>query len=161
LYFLIVLILWGGSSLGVINLPIAKYLVWLGVAGIVLTQGRKAKNPFLKFVNGVISLYGVVGYLSDVLSYSRLLALGLATGIIAMVINLIAVLTIDMVPYFGYLIALAIIIGGHIFNISINALGSFIHASRLQYVEFFPKFMEGGGTSLAPVRKEHKYTKII
>lgn len=161
LYFLTVMLIWGANKFGVIDLSVAKYFVWLGVAGIIISQGRKAKNPILKLVTGVISLYGLVGYLSDVLSYSRLLALGLATGIIAMVVNLIAALTIEMIPYLGYVIALAIIIGGHIFNIAINALGSFIHASRLQFVEFFPKFMEGGGSSLSPVKKESKYTKII
>lgn len=161
LYFLTSMLIWAGNKIGIIDLSFSKYLVWVGIFGIVITQGRKAKNPILKLVNGIVSLYGLVGYLSDVLSYSRLLALGLATGIIAMVVNLIASLTIDMVPYFGYFLAVLIIIGGHAFNIAINALGSFIHSSRLQFVEFFPKFMEGGGVNLSPIKKDNKYTKII
>lgn len=160
-YFLTVILIWGADNIGMIDLAWAKYLVWIGVAGIVATQGRKAENPALKLVHGVVSLYGVVGYLSDVLSYSRLLALGLATSIIAMVVNLIASLTVDMIPYLGYVIAAVVIIGGHIFNIAINALGSFIHSSRLQFVEFFPKFMESGGLSMTPVKKESKYIKIV
>ncbi len=161
LYFLSVILAWGADSLDIISLAGSKYLVWIGVLGIIATQGRKNKNPVLKLVVGALGLYGLVGYLSDVLSYSRLLALGLATGIIAMVVNLIASLTIDVVPYLGYVLALFIIIGGHIFNIAINTLGAFIHSSRLQFVEFFPKFMESGGVNLVPVKKESKYIKIV
>lgn len=161
LYLLIIILLWSANSFELIEFTFATYLLFIGIFAVILTQGRKAKNPFLKFFTGVISLYGLVGYLSDVLSYSRLLALGLATSIIAMVVNLIAALTIDMIPYLGYVIALIVLIGGHVFNIAINALGSFIHASRLQFVEFFPKFMESGGVNLSPLRKESKYIKII
>ncbi len=161
LYFIFAVLIAGASGIGLIDFPYSKYLIWVGVAGLILTQGRSQKNPILKLTSGVISLYGLVGYLSDVLSYSRLLALGLATGIIAMVVNLIAKLTIDMVPYLGWVIAFFIIIGGHVFNIGINALGAFIHSSRLQFVEFFPKFMEGGGLIFSPFKKESKYIRII
>lgn len=161
LYFILAILIGGASKFGLIDFSYSKYLVWVGVIGLVATQGRSQKNPILKLTSGVISLYGLVGYLSDVLSYSRLLALGLATGIIAMVINLIAKLTIDMVPYLGWVIAFFIIIGGHIFNIGINALGAFIHSSRLQFVEFFPKFMEGGGMDFVPFKKESKYVRIV
>lgn len=161
LFFLSAMIIWGMHKTSVISWSGSVYLIYAGIIAIILTQGRQEKNPIMKLLKGIIGLYGLVGYLSDILSYSRLLALGLATGIIAMVVNLIASLTINMVPYLGYLIALTVIIGGHIFNITINALGSFIHASRLQFVEFFPKFMEGGGVNLAPIKKENKYIKII
>ena len=127
---------------------------------LVLANGRKTKNIFLKIPIGLYSLYDVIGYLSDTLSYSRLLALGLATGIIAMVINLIASLAIDMIPIVGYVFAIFILIGGHVFNIAINALGAFIHSGRLQFVEFFPKFMEGGGTRFKSFKKVPKYIII-
>jgi len=140
---------------------IALYAVLVGVALLVLTQGRKEKNIALKILKGVSSLYGLVGYFSDTLSYSRLLALGLATGIIAMVINLIAGLAINMIPYFGWVVAIIILIGGHTFNLVINVLGAFIHSSRLQFVEFFSKFMEGGGVRFKPFKKEAKYVQII
>lgn len=161
LYFIFAVLIGGASSLGLIEFAYAKYLVWLGVIGLVITQGRAQKNPIMKAATGVISLYGLVGYLSDVLSYSRLLALGLATGIIAMVVNLIAALTVDMIPYLGWIIAIFVIIGGHIFNLAINALGAFIHSSRLQFVEFFPKFMEGGGQMFVPFRKDAKYVRVV
>jgi len=136
--------------------------ILLVVAGLlILANTTKTKNIFLKLPIGIYSLYDLIGYLSDTLSYSRLLALGLATGIIAMVVNLIAGLAIEMIPIIGYLLALFILIGGHAFNIGINALGAFIHSGRLQFVEFFPKFMEGGGTRFKPFKKQAKYIRII
>ncbi len=157
-------ILWVLAKVGVL-IPssagnIITYIL-LGMAGaLVLANGRKTKNIFLKIPIGLYSLYDVIGYLSDTLSYSRLLALGLATGIIAMVINLIAGLAIDMIPIVGYVFAIFILIGGHVFNIAINALGAFIHSGRLQFVEFFPKFMEGGGTRFKAFKKVPKYIII-
>ena len=161
LYFILSILFWASTKLGFVSFAGAKYLVWAGALAMIATQGRQNKNPILKVATGILSLYGLVGYLSDVLSYSRLLALGLATGIIAMVINLIAALTIEMVPYVGYVIAIFILIGGHTFNIGINALGAFIHSSRLQFVEFFPKFMEGGGRNFVPLQKESKYVRLV
>lgn len=144
-----------------LSLNLAKYLVLTGAALVVLTQGRKQKNILLKIPVGVLSLYGLIGYLSDTLSYSRLLALGLATSIIAMVINLIAKIFSQTIPVIGFIIAILVLIGGHIFNIGINALGAFIHSARLQFVEFFPKFMEGGGVKFKPFKKEGKYTTLV
>lgn len=162
LFLLLAILFWVGNSQGIYTASWSIYLVYAGLAGLVLTQGRKAKNPLMKIGGGIISLYGLIGYMSDVLSYSRLLALGLATGIIASVINLIAGLVIEMIPYVGWLIALVIIIGGHTFNITISTLGAFIHSSRLQFVEFFPKFMEGGASRVfKPFIRESKYIKII
>ncbi len=139
---------------------LAAYLIYFGIAAIILTQGRRQKNFLLKLPVGILSLYNVVGYLSDVLSYARILALGLATGVIAMVINLIAILFKDMIPYLGWVVAVIILLGGHIFNLAINTLGAFIHSGRLQFVEFFPKFMEGGGSRFRPFKKEGKFTKL-
>ncbi|OWK27388.1 MAG: hypothetical protein US76_04110 [Parcubacteria group bacterium GW2011_GWA2_38_13b] len=142
---------------------IARYILFAGLGAIVLTQGRAKKNILLKFGIGVISLYGLVSYLGDVLSYSRLLALGLATGIIAMVINLIAMIFKDMAPFgwMGWIVAGLVLVGGHLFNIVINVLGAFIHSGRLQYVEFFPKFMEGGGRRFKPFTRKNNYIRII
>ncbi len=112
---------------------------------------------------GFASLYGLIGYFSDVLSYSRLLALGLATGIIAMTINMIAQISMEMIPVAGLNIVVAgvILIFGHFANLAINALSSFIHSSRLQFVEFFSKFMEGGGEEIKPLRKQGRFIKVV
>lgn len=140
---------------------IALYLVlgWTGV--MVLSQGYEKKSPVMKLLGGISSLYGLVGYLSDILSYSRLLALGLSTGIIAMVVNLVADLFAGMVPYVGFLVWIVIIVGGHLFNLAINVLGAFIHSGRLQYVEYFPKFMVGGGRKFKPLTKQAKYVSLV
>lgn len=121
------------------------------------------KGIFSKIIGGFGALYGIVGYFSDVLSYSRLLALGLATGIIAMVINMIAFLFKDMIPipFVNWIVFLLILVLGHTANLLINTLGSFIHSARLQFVEFFSKFMEGGGRNFKPLNKRGRFIEII
>jgi len=136
---------------------VAKYVVIAGAIGLVLTQGRHQKNVVAKLGSGILSLYDVTSYLSDVLSYSRILALGLATGVIATVINTMGrLLGVNII---GYIIMVVLLVGGHLFNIAINALGAYVHSSRLQYVEFFSKFYEGGGRALEPFTIKTKYTK--
>jgi len=133
-----------------------KNIILFCVAVIVLTGGRnyKAKNFLLNIIaklgGGLLSLYGTMGYLGDVLSYSRLMALGLATGGIAMVINLLAKMLGNAVPVVGIVLAIIFMTFGHIINVVLNALGAFIHSARLQYVEFYPKFFEGGGKPFRP-----------
>lgn len=136
-----------------------KYLLYGVVILIILTQGRKKSNIITKFFSGLLSLYNLVGYMSDVLSYSRLLALGLATAIIGMAVNTIAGL-VNGIPYVGIILAIVVLIVGHIFNLGINALGSFIHSGRLQFVEFFGKFLEGGGVPFSPLSRESKFVNL-
>lgn len=132
---------------------VGKYMAISGAIGLVLTQGRNKKGFFGKIIGGVGSLYSITSYFADVLSYSRLMALCLSTGVIAQVGNLLA----KMVnPVFGILIALIV----HGINIANSALGSYVHTSRLQYVEFFGKFYEGGGTEFQPLKCKNKYTNI-
>jgi len=151
----------GGSMeiLPAVFSQIGKWLVMVGVLMIVYGGTRGTKNIFLKPGIGILSLYGAVGYFSDILSYSRLLALGLTTTIIGTVVNIIAGL-VFAIPYVGWLAALVVLIGGHIFNLAINALGAFIHSARLQFIEFFPKFLEAGGEPFEPFIKESKYIRI-
>ena len=93
------------------------------------------------------------------MSYLRLFALGLATGIIAGVVNEMASMLWG--NPIGKVMAVGIFIGGHIFNLVINALGGFIHTARLQFVEFFTKFYEGGGEEFRPFKREHTYVKVV
>ena len=132
---------------------VGKYLAIIGVVGVILTGGRKEKNIFKKCTKGVSSLYDITSYLSDVLSYSRLMALCLSTGVIAQVVNLLGGLV-------GPIPAIFVGIIGHGFNLANSALGSYVHTSRLQYVEFFGKFYEGGGKEFTPFKYKNKYTKI-
>lgn len=137
---------------------IAGILFVASAVGIILTNGRESKNPFKRILKGLYALYGISGYLSDVLSYSRLLALGLATGIIGTVVNQMAAMTAG--GTLGPLFFTIIVILGHALNLAINALGAYVHTNRLQYVEFFGKFYEGGGKIFKPFRVNTKYYKI-
>lgn len=148
----IVLFLPTASKIGV-------YCVLIGGVGLVATQGRSEKNIIKRILIGLLSLYGITGYLSDVLSYSRILALGLATGIIATVINTIA--TLFGFSIISVILFIVVMVVGHTFNILINTLGAYIHASRLQYIEFFGKFYEGDGREFSPLREPRKYTKSV
>lgn len=127
----------------------------LGALGILLMGGRESKNPFKRLLKGLYALYGISGYLSDVLSYSRLLALGLATGVISQVFNTIAVMPGGSI--FGFIFFIVIFILGHTINILINALGAYVHTNRLEYVEFFGKFYSGGGKEFTPFTEKTKY----
>lgn len=137
---------------------VAGVVALISAAGIIATNGRESKNPFKRFLKGLYALYGITGYLSDVISYSRLLALGLATGVICSVINKMAAMTAG-IPL-GAVIFTVIVVAGHALNIAINALGAYVHATRLQYVEFFGKFYEGGGRKFNPFGVHTKYYKF-
>ena len=131
---------------------IGNKMLIVGAAAIVLTAGRSAKNIIGKFGAGLYALYNTAsGYLGDILSYSRLLALGLVTGVIASSINLMATM-----PKNPFLFVLIFIIG-HTINIAINLIGTYVHTNRLQYVEFFSKFYEGEGTVFTPFRLNTKH----
>ena len=132
---------------------VGKYLAIGGAIGLVLTQGRQEKNIFKKLFKGAFSLYDLTSYFADVLSYSRLMALCLSTGVIAQVVNLLGQIA-------GPIPAIFIGIIGHTVNLANSALGSYVHTSRLQYVEFFGKFYEGGGKKFTPLTNNLKYTRI-
>lgn len=139
--------------------PVGKQLALLGALWVVVGNARKQRCWLLKPFTGLYGLYNIIGYFSDTLSYARLLALGLATGVIASVVNQIAGLG-RAIPVVGVLVAAGIIVGGHTFNLLINVLGSFIHSGRLQFVEFFTKFFEGGGRAFRPFRSETEFVHI-
>lgn len=126
---------------------------------LFIFSGRKSKNIGVRLGKGAYEIYGVIQVFADVLSYSRLLALGLATSVIATVVNTIAGMAGE-IPLLGPVAVVLILILGHIGNLLINALSGFIHTARLQFVEFFTKFYEGGGKKFEPLRREGKYTII-
>lgn len=111
---------------------------------------RSLSGTLLGVGRGLLGLYGLVGYASDFLSYTRLAALGLASLLVGDVMNRLASL-VSGVPFgVGILAAALILVVGHTFNVVINLLGAFVHPTRLQFVEFFSKFYEGGGRPFAP-----------
>ena len=145
-------------ALGGVFSTIGTYLSLIGAIGILLTNGRSRKGIFRKLTGGFSSLYGISGVLSDVLSYSRLFGMGLATGVIAMVFNTIAGLLTGSI--IGWIFAAIVFAIGHVFNIGINALGAYVHSCRLQYIEFFSKFYEDGGKPYKPLALNLKHYRL-
>lgn len=140
---------------------VGNFAGWVATAaavGIILTGGRESRNPFKRFLKGLYSLYNITGYLSDVLSYSRLLALGLATSVIASVINQMAGMGGPNLG--GVILFILVFFIGHTMNIGISGLGAYVHTNRLQFVEFFGKFYSGGGRKFKPFAVNSKYYKF-
>ena len=139
-----------GSTAGFITIGVGAVIV-------VLTNGRHEKNIFMKFAKGLLGLYKITSYASDLLSYSRILALGLAAAVIGQVVNLVG--TMGGASVVGFIALVAACLIGHTLNLAINILGSFVHTSRLQYLEFFNKFYEDGGEKFEALEPSEQYSK--
>ncbi|KAF5075600.1 V-type ATP synthase subunit I [Methanobacterium aggregans] len=142
----------------ILELAIVLYIV----TGSAIVGGVTALIAIgiMMYYNGVMGVMDILSFLGTVLSYSRLLALCLSTGGIAMTVNIITGLSAEMIPYVGIILAPIIFIGGHIANLAFQSLGAFIHSLRLHYVEFFSQFYEGGSPKFKPFQAERKFTKI-
>ena len=130
----------------------------IGGVGLVLTQGREQKNIFARLGLGIVSLYGVAGtygfssFLNDVLSYSRLLALGLATSVVGMAFNILGNMArCTGIGPLDVLFLAVILIVGHSANFFLGVLGSFVHSVRLVFVEFFGRFYQADAPTFAPI----------
>ena len=128
----------------------------LGALSLILTQGRHKEGGIIKkLMGGITSLYDITSWLSDVLSYARLMALMLAGSVIGMVFNTIAALPGNIIVFF------VVFLIGHTFNIGVNLIGTYVHDARLQYLEFFGKFYKEGGIPFKPLKYNTKYVDII
>ena len=162
------LILFAGITVAAPGLSVPRYagigMIGLGVAMILLFKGRAKKNVFSRTISGLGELYQVTSWLSDVLSYSRLFALGIATGVIASVFNDICSMLMafdnPVLKLLGVLVACVLLAGLHLFNIFINTLGAFVHCARLQYVEFYGKFYEAGGKEFKPFGMKSRNVRL-
>lgn len=125
---------------------------------ILLFSEREGAIPF-RIGMGCYNLFSTVFYVGDVLSYIRLMALGMVGGGFGMAINKIA-LDVSGKPYIGWLLAGLIFVGGHLFNIANGTLGAFVHSMRLQFVEFFTKFLTGTGREFDPLRKQYRHISV-
>lgn len=131
-----------------------KWIMIVGMVGLILTQGRQNKGIGAKLGGGLYGLYGISSYIGDLVSYSRLMALGLAGGFIATAFNML----IKMIPSpFNIIFGAFIFVGAQTFNLLLSALGAYVHSARLQYVEYFSKFYEGGGKAFKVFKPKNQY----
>ena len=139
---------------------IVKYIaiaaMIFGMIVIVLTGGRAEKTKGAQIGQGLYSLYGITSYIGDLVSYTRLMALGLSGGCIAGALNLL------MKSLTGPAIILlpVLFVAAHVFNLLLGLLGAYVHTARLQYVEYFSKFYEGGGKAFTPFKASEKYMNL-
>ena len=137
--------------------------VLLGAGVLLLMISGALHKKGASMVSGAFArLYDIINFFSDLMSYTRIFGLGLASAVIGMVFNEIGALMMNMIPIkaIGVVVTAIVFIIGHVFNIGINALGAYVHNSRLQFVEFFGKFYTGGGELFRPLGCEMKYYYI-
>lgn len=151
-------ILFAGLGLIFVNPTVGWIVLGVGALMIVATYGRAQKNPIMRVLMGFKGLYDLINYASDLLSYCRILALGLAAAVMAQVFNLLA--TMGGPTPVGFVLLVVVLLIGHVLNIAINLLGSFVHTSRLQYLEFFGKFFEDGGVGFVPAEPSNEYSTV-
>lgn len=170
-WFLIIsgLLLLASPSLGAPEAlaTVGKWTALGAAAAVFLFAGRSKKNIAARFLSGAGKLYDVTGWLGDVLSYARIFALGLSTGVIGLVLNtlcwdmLFAAFHGNMaLTVIGFIITAALSAGLHLFMMAISTLGCFVHTARLQYVEFFGKFYEAGGKPFQPLRYATRHVQV-
>jgi len=154
--------IFAASKAGVLPIKNGKFFGIMAIvpAAVILLFSQREGGWPSRIGMGAYNLFSTIFYVGDVLSYIRLMALGMVTAGLAMAINVMAGLALD-IPYgIGIVAMLLVLICGHGFNIAINALGAFVHTLRLQYAEFFPKFFIGGGRAFEPLNKEYKHIYI-
>ena len=151
----IILQIFGGALIGESLLkiwelsPAFRTLSYVGVLiGIALLAAEAKGMAFLD----------LMGFVGDWLSYARLLALGLATAGMALAFNIVAQLFGEMIHV---VVSILILLIAHLATMGLNSLGAAVHSLRLQYVEFFNRFYEGGGKKFAPLKAKRKYTELV
>ena len=151
---------WFVLEAGVIFLAAGYLMPAIGMIGYIIGGVLViACIGMLVYANGAYGVMDIFGFMGDVLSYARLLALCLATGGIAMTVNILAQMLNNMVPYAGIVLAIFIFIFGHIANFAFQVLGAFINALRLNYVEFFSQFFMGGKGKFEAFKASRTFTK--
>ena len=149
-WFAVFVVIGVGAALGH-----AKYGVIAALVILVLTQGYGKKGILGKLMGIGGSLYNnITGYFSDILSYSRLMALMLAGSVVAMVFNTLGAITGNVVLF----IIISMI--GNTLNFALNLLGCFVHDMRLQCLEYFGRFYQDGGKPFNPLCITTKYVDI-
>ena len=154
-------ICWFVFEAGLILLALGFMMPAIGMIGMVLGGVLiLATIGMLVWANGAYGVMDIFGYMGDVLSYARLLALCLATGGIAMTVNILAEMLNNMIPFAGIVLAIFVFIFGHIANFAFQVLGAFINALRLNYVEFFSQFFMEGKGKFEAFKAKRTFTKL-
>jgi V/A-type H+/Na+-transporting ATPase subunit I len=152
----------GISYLAAGNAPL-KPLLFIPIIGFLALVFiyNSGKTILGKILKGLIQVYELVSFLADILSYTRLIAIGLTGAIIADVINLLARLVYDSnLSIFGAIIFVIILVIGHLFNLVVGLFGAYINPLRLHYVEFLPKFYQGKARQLKTLDSNLTYAII-
>ncbi|MGC8789038.1 V-type ATP synthase subunit I [Caldisericum sp.] len=145
---------------------IDNMLILLGLTFILIGGWMSIRTPFFKpiaaLVNlyGIRSSYGISGFLGDTLSYLRLFALGLSSGILASSFNLMARVIGEILGPIGVFVTFIILISLHALALFMNVLGAFIHSIRLNFLEFFGRFYDLGGYEFKPLGFEFKNIRL-
>lgn len=144
---------YAGSQTGSRLLPsIAAQILLFGGLVLVLFCSKPAKFFLLRPLKGIVSLYDITGIFGDMLSYIRLFGLGTTGGILALVINSIA-MSLSGIPYVGWPVTVIFLIFGHLAVMGLSCLGAFVHPVRLTFVEFYKNVgFEGGGRAYKPLK---------
>ncbi|HKJ42966.1 MAG TPA: V-type ATPase 116kDa subunit family protein, partial [Sunxiuqinia sp.] len=144
--------LWKDNDLSTLWTIVEKAMYVLSIGMILLFS---TNGPIhMRVLGGIWEMYGTVtGIFGDLLSYIRLFALGIASSILGLVINQMAV-AFGKAPYVGPVIFILIILIGHTGNLAISSLGAFVHPMRLTFVEFYKNAgFKGGGRPYMPFSK--------
>ena len=140
---------------------VAMAALIIGVVMLLFGAGRNAKG-FGKVTAAFGCIYNTAtGWFGDILSYSRIMALMLAGGVVGQVFNTVAIMPaknggINAVTVIAFVV---IFLLGHAMNFGLNLLGCYVHDLRLQCLEFFGKFYQDGGKPFKPLKLSGKYVR--
>lgn len=134
-------------------------LLALGILAMFVFGGMKKNSVLGKIFGGISGLFGITEYLNHLLSYSRVLALALSSAVIAFTFNTLAGLLQGNI--IGILFSVIVYIIGHVFNFLVSLLSAYVHGNRLQYLEFYGKFYQGGGYIFTPLGFKLQYINEI
>ncbi|OJG28070.1 V-type ATP synthase subunit I [Enterococcus caccae] len=129
----------------------------ISALSIVIVPIIQTKSKVKGLAKGLYGLYGLTSYIGDLVSYTRLMALGISGGSIAAAFNMLVAF---MPPVARFTVGIVLIIALHALNLFLSLLSAYVHGARLQYVEFFGKFYTGGGRAFKPLKTEEKYMNI-
>ncbi len=158
-----ILILVGGVLVGLEMMNVLLLGQEMNVVGFNMVGGLGLLIPgvVLGYVGeGSAAILELPGLMSNIFSYTRLTAIGMSKAGMALAFNQIAIAM--LAPSGGAMIAAALVIFvlGHLMIFILAIISAGLHGIRLQYVEFFTKFYEGGGLMFNPLKIVRKYTEV-